>query len=256
MLFPFAGPLRSGGGHCHTAALGLGLGQTDELVTDDVVRETERALEFVESAGGGHDLGDHVVTRRLLVDRVRELALAPPIDLAVEFASGGGDTVGHHLHPGLRLGFIDVAVDDDHHFVCTHHACFLPSDPPRVPDDGLVAGAPVWGRANMDQPTLSVRSGVASGDMAPTLERGCHAVAGQRAASESAISSTRDPATRPNGSRPPSNTSMARSYSDSGEYRGQSPAGVSRHGSMSAAPTWNPSGPNQAIESGLGVWNM
>jgi hypothetical protein len=33
---------------CHAAALGLGFGQTDELVTDDIVRETERALEFVE----------------------------------------------------------------------------------------------------------------------------------------------------------------------------------------------------------------
>jgi hypothetical protein len=48
MLFPFARPLRSGSADCHAAALGLGFGQTDELVTDDVVRETERALELVE----------------------------------------------------------------------------------------------------------------------------------------------------------------------------------------------------------------
>ena len=70
----------------------LGIGQTDELVADDVVREAERALELVEGATGGEALDHDVVAGLLLVDRVGVLALPPPIGLAVDRATGLGDS--------------------------------------------------------------------------------------------------------------------------------------------------------------------
>ena len=38
-------------------------------------------------------------------------------------ATGGCDTVGHRLHPGLGFVVVDVTVDDDHQFVSTCHTC-------------------------------------------------------------------------------------------------------------------------------------
>jgi len=114
--------LRSGSSARHAAALGLGVGQTDELVADDVVRETKRALELVERSTRSDALDDEVVTRLLLVDRVGELTLSPPIGLAVDRAAGGDDSVGDRLDPGLCLRIFDVTVDDDHQFVRTRHA--------------------------------------------------------------------------------------------------------------------------------------
>ena len=53
-----------GGAVDHAAARGLGVGQADQLVADDLVREAERALEVVEGAGSGDEVEDHVVARR------------------------------------------------------------------------------------------------------------------------------------------------------------------------------------------------
>ena len=130
-------------GDAHAAASRLGVGKTDELVADDVVREAERALELVEGATRGQDLGNDVVAVLLLVDRVGELALAPPIGLAVKVTTGLGDRVGDRLHPGLGLRVFDVTVDDDHEFVRTHSCvCNLPSDPSTM----CVQGAPLLGQ--------------------------------------------------------------------------------------------------------------
>ncbi len=45
---------------------------------------------------------------------------------------------------------------------------------------------------------------------------------------------------------------LERQVSRAGTHR----PGVSRHGAMSAEPTWSPPGANQAIDNGVGVWNM
>ena len=62
---------------------GLAVGQADELVADDLVREAQGPVEVVEVAGLGDDLEDDVVALVLVVDLVGEAALAPPV--------GGGD---------------------------------------------------------------------------------------------------------------------------------------------------------------------
>ena len=63
-------PVAGSSGGCRQAAVTaeaaasrLGIGQADELVADDVVRETERALEFVECATRCQELEDDVVAR-------------------------------------------------------------------------------------------------------------------------------------------------------------------------------------------------
>jgi len=89
-------------------------------VADDVVREAQRALEFVERAGRRDRLDDQVVPGLFAVDRIGELALTPPVGLAVDLAAGGLDAVGDGLDPGLGLRVLHVAVDDDHQFVRTH----------------------------------------------------------------------------------------------------------------------------------------
>src|SRR3954447_7480692 len=114
----------SGGGARHAAALGLVLRQADQLVADDLVREAQGALQAVERATGRHHLDDEVVAGLLAIDRVGELALPPPVRPAVDRAAGGRDAVGHRLDPRLRLRVLDVAVDDDHELVRTHHACW------------------------------------------------------------------------------------------------------------------------------------
>ena len=93
------------------------LRQADQLVANDVVREAELALELVEGAATGEALDHEVVAGFLLVDRVREGALSPPIGLAVNRPTGLGDFVGDELRPGLGLCIFDVAVDDDHQLV-------------------------------------------------------------------------------------------------------------------------------------------
>ena len=60
------------------AAGGLVVGQADELVADDLVREAQDALEGVEVGAVGHDLEDHVEALVLVVDLVGEAAPAPP----------------------------------------------------------------------------------------------------------------------------------------------------------------------------------
>ena len=102
--------------------VGLGDGQPDQLVADDLVRDAERTLELVERPRRRRRPRHHVVAGLLVVDRVGEAALAPPIGLAVDRATGGGDAVGDDLHEGLGLRVVDVAVEDDHQFICTHHA--------------------------------------------------------------------------------------------------------------------------------------
>ena len=67
---------------------GLGIGQADELVADDVVRETERALEDRRGHRGlGDEVEDRVVALGLVLDLVGEAALAPPVGLAVHLAT-------------------------------------------------------------------------------------------------------------------------------------------------------------------------
>src|SRR5687767_4519226 len=93
----------SGSDARHAAAGGLGDGQLDELVADDLVREAERTLELVEGSGRRDRLHDQVVPGLLALDGVRELALAPPVGPAVDGAPGGVDAVGDDLDEGLRL---------------------------------------------------------------------------------------------------------------------------------------------------------
>src|SRR5262249_1249344 len=60
-----------------TTLRGFAVGQTDGLVADDVVRETEEAIDRVEVGGLGADLQHGVDALELLVDRVRVAAPAP-----------------------------------------------------------------------------------------------------------------------------------------------------------------------------------
>src|SRR5262245_42517896 len=78
---------RCGRGLAEQAASGgLPVGQTDQLVADDVVREAELALEIIECAGLSLDLEHHVGTLVFVVDLVGEAAPTPAIgglDLAL-----------------------------------------------------------------------------------------------------------------------------------------------------------------------------
>jgi len=63
----------------HAAASGFVVGQADELVADDLVREAQVALQLVERAGRRHDVEEDVVALFLLVDLVGEAPLPPPL---------------------------------------------------------------------------------------------------------------------------------------------------------------------------------
>src|SRR5215217_7727310 len=97
----------SGGGHCHAAALGLVLGQADQLVADDLVREAQGALQLVEGAPWRDRLDDEVVAGLLAVDRVGVLTLPPPVRPTVDRAASGRDPIGHRLDPRLGLRILD-----------------------------------------------------------------------------------------------------------------------------------------------------
>src|SRR4051812_47151600 len=56
----------------HAAARGFMVGQAEELVADDIVRETQAALQLIEGAGGRNDVEEDVVALFLLVDGVGE----------------------------------------------------------------------------------------------------------------------------------------------------------------------------------------
>src|SRR5687767_10416723 len=130
----------------HAAARSLGIGETDELVADDVVRDAERALELVQGAALGQHVEHDVVAVLLLVDRVGVLATTPPVDLAVHRAARPGDRVRDGLDPRPSRRVFEVTIDDDHEFVGTRHCVWnLPSDPMLF----LQPGAPERGRVNM-----------------------------------------------------------------------------------------------------------
>src|SRR5438094_5359769 len=109
-----------GAGRGQAAASGFGVGQADQLVADDVVRETERALEVVERPGLGNEIEDGVVALGLVVDLVGEAPLAPPVGAAVHLAAPGGDLVGDGLGPRLGDRLVELAVEDQHQFVGPH----------------------------------------------------------------------------------------------------------------------------------------
>ena len=56
------------------------VGQADELVADDLVREPEPPLEVVEAGAVAHELEDDVGAVVLVVDLVGEASLAPQVD--------------------------------------------------------------------------------------------------------------------------------------------------------------------------------
>src|SRR6476620_3393908 len=123
----------SGGVDRHAAARGLGDGQLEQLEADDLVRDAERALELGEGAGRCDGLDHQVVTGVLAVDRIGEGTLAPPVRPTVDRAAGGDDAVGDDLDVGLGPGVLEVAVEDDHQFISTHHAWKPPSGPAAQP---------------------------------------------------------------------------------------------------------------------------
>src|SRR5690606_8638547 len=100
------------------AAGGLVVGQADELVADDVVREPELVLETRE-VRATDELDDEVVALGLLVDLVGEAALAPAVRLA-DLAALGRDLLLHPPDDGLDVVLLEIAVGDDHEFVRSH----------------------------------------------------------------------------------------------------------------------------------------
>src|SRR5581483_932034 len=112
----------SGRGRClaeQAAAGGLPVGQTDQLVADDVVREAQLAFEVVEGTGLHDDLEHDVGPFVLVVDLVREASPAPAVDRP-DLAVLGLDRLGDAADRRLDRGVVGVAVDDDHEFVGSH----------------------------------------------------------------------------------------------------------------------------------------
>src|SRR6476660_1921088 len=135
------GSFGRGRGSQETAAVRLGIGEPDDLVADDLVREAQVAVDTVERSRLGLDLEHHVRTFVLVVDLVGEAALAPLVGLddgAAGRLDRGSGLVDHSLDSGL----IQVAIADNHHFVGSHREHHL-LDPVRT-------GAPVpdwrWGK--------------------------------------------------------------------------------------------------------------
>src|SRR4051812_26329354 len=104
----------------HAAASGLVVGQADELVADDLVREAQVALQLVERAGRRHDVEEDVVALFLLVDLVGEASLPPPLRMADALAAGGLHLVVDDLDPALGDRLVQVAIDDDAELIGTH----------------------------------------------------------------------------------------------------------------------------------------
>jgi hypothetical protein len=95
------------------------VGQAEELVADDIVRETQAALQPIEGAGGRNDVEEDVVALFLLVDGVGEATLAPPLGLADHSAIGRLHLIGDGLDPALGGGLVEIAVEDDPELIGT-----------------------------------------------------------------------------------------------------------------------------------------
>src|SRR5687768_9563306 len=120
------------------AASGLPVGQADELVADDLIRETERPLERLEALAFVGELPHDVVALGLVVDLVGEAAATPPV------GSGDGSATVRDLllDPADLLVdrlVIESGLDDDHELIGPHGASVLPVDPG-------VPGPPRWGQ--------------------------------------------------------------------------------------------------------------
>src|SRR5262245_6345982 len=66
-------------GFDHAAPGGFAVGQADQLVANDIVREAQVALELVQRAAIGEHVEEDVVALFLAVDRVGEASLPPPV---------------------------------------------------------------------------------------------------------------------------------------------------------------------------------
>jgi hypothetical protein len=104
----------------HAASCGLMVGQAEELVADDFVREPHVALQLVQGAGCGNDVEEDVVALFLLVDLIGEAALPPPLRMADRATPSSLDLVVHDLDPALGDRFIEVAIEDDAELIGTH----------------------------------------------------------------------------------------------------------------------------------------
>src|SRR5262245_60232742 len=104
----------------HAAARGFVVGQAEELVADDLVREAQVALQLAERARRRHDVEEDVEALFLLVDLVGEAPLPPPLRMTDRLPAGGLDLVVHDLDPALGDRFVQVAIDDDAQLVRAH----------------------------------------------------------------------------------------------------------------------------------------
>src|ERR1700709_487456 len=86
------------------AFVGLVLGKSDVLVTDDIVRESEEAIDLVEVRGRRGDLQHGVDALELLVERVCVPTLSPEVGGghgAATLLDQLGDTGQHRLDTGI-----------------------------------------------------------------------------------------------------------------------------------------------------------
>src|SRR4249919_3724497 len=76
----------------HAAARRFVVGQAEELVADDLVREAQVALQLVQRARWRNDVEEDVVALFLLLDLVGEAPLPPPLRM-----THSATTCGLHL---------------------------------------------------------------------------------------------------------------------------------------------------------------
>ena len=90
--------------------------QTDDQVTQHLLVDLQKALDFLGNFGFSAEIHQHIVTLSLVVDGVSKAALAPFIDL-FHHTAVGGDLRGHLFDQLLAGSVFEGGVDDVHHFV-------------------------------------------------------------------------------------------------------------------------------------------
>src|SRR5713101_4725070 len=88
------------------------VGESDDLVADDLVREAEHPVELGHNRGLCGRLNDDVIALVFVVEFVREPPLAPPVDLARD-PSPGRDQIGGSVDGRPDDLLIQASVEDD-----------------------------------------------------------------------------------------------------------------------------------------------
>jgi hypothetical protein len=96
------------------------VGQAEELVADDLVREAQVALQLVQRACWRNDVEEDVVALFLLLDLVGEAPLPPPLRMTDSATTRGFHLVRDDLDPALGDRLVQVTIDDDPELVGTH----------------------------------------------------------------------------------------------------------------------------------------